>query len=67
MTAKVDELTKVMESNVDSELTGGMPDWKSQATIQSELTIVEQLEFDLRRKSRARKCWEAWYLWGTQA
>jgi hypothetical protein len=61
--SKVDELVKVTESNVDAELGGGKPDWKLQAKLQSELTIVEQLEFDLRKRAQARKCWERGDIW----
>jgi hypothetical protein len=80
-TSKVDELMEVMEKNINAEMAGGgfdclrpeapkpKVDRKLERALHAELTIPEIVEFDRRRRARARACWEVGdqerkWLWG---
>lgn len=82
--AKVVRLLEVMEANIDAEIAGERivgiyipgvtpkvkgPDRKLERALRAELSIAEIVEFDRRRRAKARACWEAGdderkWLWG---
>jgi hypothetical protein len=75
---------KVKEANIDAEIASERivgiyipgvspkpkrPDRKMEKVLYAELSLAERVEFDFRRKAKARACWERGdeerkYLWG---
>jgi hypothetical protein len=81
---KIARLMAVMEANIDAEVASERivgiyipgvtpkpkrPDRKLEKALKAELSIPEIVEFDRRRRAKARACWERGdverkYLWG---
>jgi hypothetical protein len=70
--AKITKLMEMMEANIEAEIWSergfdclrpsspkAKPDRKAERALHAELTIPEIVEFDRRRRAKARACWEA--------